>query len=41
MLLAESENAKHLRSKMLDIVIETINEKTGGETKYINRKYSH
>lgn len=40
MLLAESENAKHLRSKMLDIVIETINEKTGGGTKYINRKDS-
>ncbi len=38
MLLVESENAKHLRSKLLDIVIETINEKTGGGTKYINRK---
>jgi len=40
MLLVESENAKLLRSKMLDIVIETINEKTGGGTKYINRKDS-
>ena len=40
MLLAESENAKLLRSKMLDIVIETINERTGGGTKYINRKDS-
>lgn len=40
MLLAESENAKLLRSKMLDIVIETINERTGGETKYINRNDS-
>jgi hypothetical protein len=28
MLLAESDNAKLLRSKMLDIVIETINERT-------------
>jgi hypothetical protein len=40
MLLAESDNARHLRSKMLDIVIETINEKTGGGTKFINRKDS-
>lgn len=40
MLLAESDNAKLLRSKMLDIVIETINERTGGGTKYINRKDS-
>ncbi len=40
MLLVESENAKLLRSKILDIVIETINEKTGGGTKYINRKDS-
>ncbi len=40
MLLSESDNAKHLRSKMLDIVIETINEKTGGGTKFINRKDS-
>lgn len=38
MLLSESEKAKHLRSKLLDIVIDTINEKTGGGTKYINRK---
>ena len=40
MLLSESENAKLLRSKILDIVIETINERTGGGTKYINRKDS-
>ena len=40
MLLCESENAKLLRSKILDIVIETINERTGGGTKYINRKDS-
>lgn len=38
MLLVESENAKLLRSKILDIVIETINERTGGGTKYINRQ---
>lgn len=37
MLLSESDNAKLLRSKILDIVIETINEKTGGGTKFINR----
>jgi hypothetical protein len=37
MLLQESDNAKLLRSKILDIVIETINEKTGGGTKFINR----
>ncbi|MCK4696176.1 MAG: DNA-binding protein [Candidatus Cloacimonetes bacterium] len=38
MLLKESEKAQHLRSKILDIVIQTINEKTGGGTKYINRR---
>lgn len=38
MLLVESENAKLLRSKILDIVIDTINERTGGGTKFINRK---
>ncbi|MCH4895413.1 DNA-binding protein [Marinilabiliaceae bacterium JC040] len=38
MLLSESNNAKLLRSKILDIVIDTINEKTGGGTKFINRK---
>lgn len=37
MLLRESEKARHLRSKMLDIVIDTINQRTGGGTKYINR----
>ena len=34
MLLTTSEKAKQLRSMMLDIVIATINEKTGGGTKY-------
>ena len=38
MLLAESEKARRLRSAILDIVIATINEKTGGGTKYINRR---
>jgi len=38
MLLVESENAKLLRSKILDIVIDTINNRTGGGTKFINRK---
>ncbi len=36
MLLTESEKAKMVRSRILDIVIATINEKTGGGTKYIN-----
>lgn len=38
MLLKESNNAQLLRSKMLDIVIDTINERTGGGTKFINRR---
>jgi hypothetical protein len=38
MLLKESDNAQLLRSKMLDIVIDTINERTGGGTKFINRR---
>ena len=38
MLLTESERAKALRSMILDLVIATINEKTGGGTKYINRR---
>lgn len=37
-LLTESEKAKWLRARILDIVIATINEKTGGGTKYINRR---
>lgn len=36
MLLAESENARRLRSLLLDIVIATISEKSGGGSKYIN-----
>jgi hypothetical protein len=38
MLLSESEKAKALRSKMLDIVIDTINNKLGGSAKYINQR---
>lgn len=38
MLLKESDKARHLRSKILDIVIETLNNRTGGGTKYINRR---
>ena len=38
MLLSESENARTLRQLMLDIVIDIINRKTGGGTKYINQR---
>jgi len=38
MLLSESDNAKRLRSKMLDIVIDTLNQKIGGSTKFINQR---
>ncbi len=38
MLLVESEKARLLRSEMLDIVIDTINQRTGGNTKYINQR---
>ncbi len=38
MLLAESEKARALRQMMLDIVIDLINRKTGGSTKYINQR---
>ena len=38
MLLTTSEKAKQVRGMMLDIVIAIINEKTGGGTKYINRR---
>lgn len=41
MLLTESEKAKKVRSIILDFVITTINEKTGGGTKYINRRDVH
>lgn len=38
MLLTESDNAKILRSRILDIVIDTLNQQTGGSTKYINQR---
>ncbi len=38
MLLTTSEKAKQVRNLMLDIVIAVVNEKTGGGTKYINRR---
>jgi len=38
MLLTESEKAKALRSKILDIVIDTLNQKVGGTTKFINQR---
>ena len=38
MLLTDSEKAKQLRSVILDIVIDTINKRTGGNTKYINQR---
>jgi hypothetical protein len=38
MLLTESERAGLLRKAILDIVIDTINRRTGGGTKYINQR---
>lgn len=38
MLLTRSEKAKQVRSLILDIVIDTINSRTGGSTKYINQR---
>lgn len=38
MLLTESEKAKALRSSILDIVIDTLNQKLGGSTKYVNQR---
>ena len=38
MLLTESETARVLRQTILDIVIDTINKRTGGGTKYINQR---
>lgn len=40
MLLAESPVARSLRQVMLDIVIDFINQKSGGRTKYINQRDS-
>jgi prophage maintenance system killer protein len=38
MLITESERARLLRQAILDIVIDTINQRTGGGTKYINQR---
>lgn len=38
MLLSESDKARALRQLMLDIVIDLINRRTGGGTKYINQR---
>ena len=38
MLVSESERAKLLRQVILDVVIDTINQRTGGGTKYINQR---
>ena len=38
MLLSESKKAKFVRSRILDIFIDTVAEKEGGHIKYINRR---
>ena len=38
MLLSESKKAKALRSAILDIVLDTLNKKLGGNTKFINQR---
>jgi hypothetical protein len=38
MLMTESEKAKKIRSKILDIVLDVMAEKSGGHTKYINQR---
>lgn len=38
MLLTDSENAQRLRSIILDIVIDLLNKKIGGKTKFINQR---
>jgi hypothetical protein len=38
MLLTESERAKQIRSRILDIVIDVLAERAGGHTKYINQR---
>lgn len=38
MLLTESERARMLRQTILDIVIDTINQRAGVSTKYINQR---
>ena len=38
MLVAESSRAKLIRSKILDIVMDVVAQKSGGHTKYINQR---
>lgn len=38
MLLTESERAKAVRSRLLDIVMDVLAERTGGHTKFINQR---
>ena len=38
MLLTTTERAKEIRSAVLDIVIDVLNKKLGGSTKYINQR---
>ena len=38
MLLTESDRARMIRSRILDIVIEVVAERSGGHTKYINQR---
>jgi hypothetical protein len=38
MLLTESERAKQIRSRVLDIVIDVLAERAGGHTKFINQR---
>lgn len=38
MLVTESDRAKQIRSKILDIVLDVIAQKSGGRTKYINQR---
>lgn len=38
MLLTESERARFIRSRILDIVIDVMAERVGGHTKYINQR---
>lgn len=38
MLLKESDRAKAIRSRLLDIVMDVLAERAGGQTKYINQR---
>lgn len=38
MLLTESDKARELRSRLLDIALDVVAQRTGGQTKYINQR---